>query len=155
MSEPDDRAGVAFHPPILLLVCIVGGFIERMLVQAPFLPPELAVPLGVPVVVLAFGLFGWAAVTMRSGGASIPTHLPTDAIVDKGPFRFSRNPIYLSMMLLLVGIGFWANSIWFLTWALLAVILLTFFVIRPEEAYLERKFGRAYLSYKGRVRRWI
>jgi protein-S-isoprenylcysteine O-methyltransferase Ste14 len=154
-SETADRAAVAFHPPLLLMICIVGGFIEEWAIRAPFLPDTLALPIGVPIVVVAFALFGWAVSTMRAGGASIPTNLPTDAIVEKGPFRFSRNPIYLSMGLLLVGIGCWANSLWFLTWAVLDVLLLTVYVIRPEERYLEEKFGEAYLGYKRRVRRWI
>lgn len=154
-NDSTDRAAVAFHPPLLLLVCILGGFLERWLIQAPFLPDALAWPIGIPVIVAAFALFGWAVTTMRTGGASIPTNLPTDAIVAEGPFRFSRNPIYLSMAALLVGIGCWANSVWFLTWAILDVLLLNFYVIKPEERYLEEKFGEAYLSYKRTVRRWI
>jgi len=154
-NQPNDRAAVAFHPPLLLLICIIGGSIERLLIQAPFLPPGLAQPVGIPIVVLALALFGWAVVTMRRGGASVPTHTATDVIVAEGPFRISRNPIYLGMMLLLVGIGCWANSIWFLTWAALAVVLLTVFVIKPEERYLEDKFHERYLDYQRRVRRWI
>lgn len=150
-----DRAEVAFHPPLLLLLCIIGAFIERWLVPAPFLPPALALWTGVPIVGLALGLFGWAIVTMRGGGASIPTHTATSTIVESGPYRLSRNPIYLSMILLLVGIGCWANSIWFLTWAAVAAILLTVYVIKREEQYLERKFGAVYSTYKRRVRRWL
>lgn len=154
-TPPGDRADVAFHPPTLLLICIVGGFIERAIVPAQWIPDSLAAQLGIPVVVVALTLFAWAVTTMRRGGASIPTHRATDAIVASGPFRLSRNPIYLSMMLLLVGIALWANSVWFLTWAVLAIVLLTFYVIKPEERYLEDKFGDAYLSYKRGVRRWI
>lgn len=154
-NQSRDRAEVAFHPPVLLLICIVGGFIERMLFPAPMVPEAWARPIGIPVVVVALGLFAWAVTTMRRGGASIPTHTATDAIVATGPFRLSRNPIYLSMLLLLVGIGFWANSIWFLTWAVLAAVLLTVFVIKPEERYLAEKFGETYLSYQRQVRRWI
>ena len=154
-GETPDRAGVAFHPPALLLICIVGGFIERWVVQTPFLPPSVAPAIGIPLVIGAVALFGWAVVTMRRGGASVPTHTPTEAIVMAGPYRFSRNPIYLAMMLLLVGLGCWTNSIWFLTWAVVAIVLLTHFVIKREEAYLERKFGESYLDYKRSVRRWI
>jgi protein-S-isoprenylcysteine O-methyltransferase Ste14 len=154
-KAPRDQAEVAFHPPVLLLLCIIGGFIERWIMPAPFLPPALAWPIGIPIVVLAFALFSWAVVMMRRGGASIPTNTATDVIIEQGPFRFSRNPIYLSMTLLLIGIGCWANSIWFLTWAAVAVILLSVYVIKREERYLEDKFDGAYLSYKRRVRRWI
>ena len=154
-EQSPDRAAVAFHPPILLLICIVGGFVERWLVPVSFLPDGLAPLIGIPLVVGALALFGWAVITMRRGGASVPTHTPTAAIVASGPYRFSRNPIYLAMMLLLIGLGCWTNSIWFLAWTVVATILLTYFVIKREEEYLERKFGEAYLGYKRGVRRWI
>ena len=72
-----------------------------------------------------------------------------------GPYRFSRNPIYLSMILLHLGAGVWTKSLWFFVLAVLSVALLAWGVISREERYLERKFGDAYLSYKSRVRRWI
>ena len=100
-------------------------------------------------------LFAWAVMTMRREGASIPTGEPTDTIVARGPYRFSRNPIYLSMVALLTGIGFWANSGWFIALAVLAVVLLNWGVILREERYLERKFGKTYLNYKIQIRRWI
>jgi len=154
-NRRDDHAGVAFHPPILLLLLIVLGFIGRWQFPARFVPAGWALPIGLVLVVVSLTLFGWAVTTMRRGGASIPTNEPTDTIVQHGPFRLSRNPIYLSMVMLLVGIGFWANSAWFLVLAGLAVILLTRGVIVREERYLERKFGETYLANKRRVRRWI
>lgn len=155
IHEQVDRAAVAFHPPLMLLVLIILGIAGQWIFDASFLPTRLAISIGVPIVAFALFIFGWAVGTMRRGGASVPTHLPTDAIVDAGPFRISRNPIYLSMALLLIGIGIWANSIWFLAFAIVAVILLTRYVILPEEQYLEGKFGEHYLSYKDKVRRWI
>jgi protein-S-isoprenylcysteine O-methyltransferase Ste14 len=92
---------------------------------------------------------------MLRGHASIPTNKPTDAIVAGGPFRFSRNPIYLSMILLQIGVGVWTKSLWFFVLAAISVALLTWGVIMREERYLEQKFGDKYLSYKSRVRRWI
>jgi protein-S-isoprenylcysteine O-methyltransferase Ste14 len=92
---------------------------------------------------------------MLRGHASIPTNKPTDAIVVGGPFRFSRNPIYSSMILLHVGAGIWTTSLWFFVLAAISAALLTWGVILREERYLERKFGDGYLSYKSRVRRWI
>jgi protein-S-isoprenylcysteine O-methyltransferase Ste14 len=111
--------------------------------------------IGPTIVALSFGIFFWAAGTMLRGHASIPTNTPTDAIVAGGPFRFSRNPIYLSMILLHIGVGAWTKSLWFFVLAAISVALLTWGVILREERYLERKFGDEYLSYKSRVRRWI
>ena len=93
--------------------------------------------------------------TFRRGGTSVPTHTPTATIVTTGPYRLSRNPIYVSMILLLIGVGVWTNSGWFWVLAVIAAVLLTYGVIVREERYLARKFGRAFDDYRDRVRRWI
>ena len=154
-SEATDRADVAFHPPVLLGTAIAAGFAARWLAAASFLPSTLSTILGPVVTLVAFLLFFWSAYTMHKGEASIPTNEPTDKIVLDGPFSFSRNPIYLSMLLLLVGIGIWANSLWFIGLGAVAFILLSWGVIAREEQYLRTKFGEEYESYKARVRRWL
>ncbi len=146
---------MAFHPPVLLALVLVVGFLARWLVPLNFLSPSLSMSVGPVVTAGSFGWFFWAVYTMRAGDASIPTSEPTNAIVARGPYGFSRNPIYLSMLLLQVGIGIWANSLWFLGLAVVSAVLLWWGVISREERYLERKFGAEYLSYKGRVRRWL
>lgn len=154
-SHAPERAAVAFHPPLLLLALIGAGFIGDWLLPVPFLPSSLTVPTGIPVVLVALTFFAWAIVTMLRGGTSVPTNTETNAIVVTGPYRVSRNPIYVSMVLLLIGIGCWANSVWFLAFAVLDAVALHIGVIIPEERYLEDKFGETYLSYKRTVRRWI
>jgi protein-S-isoprenylcysteine O-methyltransferase Ste14 len=134
---------------------LVVGLLARWLIPLHFLDPAFSMPIGLMITIASFSLFFWAVYTMWSGSASIPTGKPTNSIVLRGPFRFSRNPIYLSMVLLQVGIGIWANSLWFVGSAVIAAALLWWGVISREERYLERKFGAAYLSYKGRVRRWL
>ena len=152
--EPD-HAGVAFHPPLLLLLAIVIGFFARWVLPLSVLPSALARAVGPVLTVASFGLFLWAVYTLRSGGASIPTNKPTDVIVARGPYRFSRNPIYLGMVLLQLGLGVWANSLWFFVLAVISALLLTWGVISREERYLERKFGDGYIAYMARVRRWL
>ena len=76
-------------------------------------------------------------------------------LVTSGPFRFSRNPIYVMFILVLISIGIAANSIWFLAASPLLVLLLDRVVITREEAWLEELFGSEYTSYKSRVRRWL
>ena len=152
--EPD-HAGVAFHPPLLLLLAIVVGFFARWGLPLSVLPSAMARGVGPVLTIGSFGLFLWAVQTLRSDGASIPTNKPTDVIVVRGPYRFSRNPIYLAMVFLQLGIGVWANSLWFFVLAILSALLLTWGVIWREERYLERKFGDDYLAYKARVRRWL
>ncbi len=153
-AEVADHAGVAFHPPLLLGAALALGSGARWLTTLSFLPDDLAVPSGPTVVAASFGWLIWAVVTMRHGGASIPTSEPTAAIVERGPYAWSRNPIYLSMVALQMGVGIWANSLWFLGLAI-ASAGLWWGVISREETYLEAKFGDAYIGYKGRVRRWI
>ncbi len=153
--EFPDHAGVAFHPPVLLALVLVVGFLARWLVPLNFLSPVISMYLGPIVTAASFGGFFWAVYTMRTGDASIPTNEPTNVIVVRGPYRFSRNPIYLSMLFLQVGTSIWANSLWFLGLAIVSAALLWWGVISREERYLERKFGAEYLSYKGRVRRWL
>ncbi len=154
-TEVPDHADVAFHPPVLLALALLLGFVARWLTPLRFLPEEVTAPLGPAVVATSFGWVIWAVVTMRRAGASIPTSEPTEAIVMRGPYGWSRNPIYLSMVVLQVDVGLWANSGWFLGFAAVSAALLWWGVISREERYLEAKFGNAYLAYKAHVRRWI
>ena len=145
-----DHAGVAFHPPLMLGILLAVGFGLRALVPLPIpLLPEGIASIGGPtIVVVALVLAIWAARTMRAGGASIPTNESTDAIVSAGPYKFSRNPIYLAMVVLLVGVGVWANSLWLIGMAVRRD-LLSWGVISRE--YLRRKFGAEYSAYTERV----
>ena len=136
----------------MLAAALSLGFGAKWLTPLPFLPDTVAGPV---VVAASLGWFIWAVVTMRRGGGSIPTSEPTEAIVARGPYAWSRNPIYLSMVTLQVGVGFWASSLWFLGLAALSAGLLWWGLISREERYLEGKFGSAYLKYKVHVRRWI
>ena len=154
-TEAPDHAGVAFHPPVLLLLALLAGGGLQWLIPLQALPQTATVPWGPVVVAASFGWFIWAVVTMRRAGASIPTYEPTEAIVMRGAYAWSRNPIYLSMVALQVGVGIWANSGWFLGLAAGSAALLWWGVISREERYLEAKFGNAHRVYKGRVRRWI
>jgi protein-S-isoprenylcysteine O-methyltransferase Ste14 len=153
-KEPD-HAGVAFHPPFLLAGALLLGFLIRQIVPLGFLPSGVSGSIGPVVTAAAFGLVLWAIFTMRAGHASIPTGEPTDAIVKSGPYRFSRNPIYVAMLALQLGVGVWTDSLWFLALAGVSAILLWWGVISREERYLERKFGADYLVYRDRVRRWL
>jgi len=154
-ADRPDHADVAFHPPFLLAGSLLLGFLIRRVAPFAFLPWKLSEPLRPIVTVAAFGLFFWAVRTMRAGHTSIPTSEPTDVIVKSGPYRFSRNPIYVAMLALHVGVGVWTDSAWFFVLAAVSAILLWWGVISREERYLERKFGADYLVYKARVRRWL
>jgi protein-S-isoprenylcysteine O-methyltransferase Ste14 len=121
----------------------------------PFLPRKLAVPLGVPLVAAALALFFYSVAKFRAAGTPVPARQPTTVIVRTGPYRFSRNPIYLAFSAFQLGIAIWVNSVWLLATLVGAVALIHCVVIRREEQYLERKFGAQYLDYKASVRRWL
>jgi protein-S-isoprenylcysteine O-methyltransferase Ste14 len=85
----------------------------------------------------------------------VPARKPTTAIVRTGPYRFSRNPIYLAFSLLQLGIAVWLNSWWLVATLAAAVALVHYIVIQREEQYLEARFGAEYRDYKVAVRRWM
>ncbi len=104
---------------------------------------------------VAIALFSFAVAKFRAAGTPVPASKPTTAIVRTGPYRFSRNPIYLAFSVLQVGIAIWVNSLWLLATLAGALALIHYVVIPREEQYLERRFGAEYLDYKASVRRWL
>jgi protein-S-isoprenylcysteine O-methyltransferase Ste14 len=146
--------GLARPPLVYLGALVIGGMIQLALPLA-FLPQALTLSIGAPAVIAALALFVGSVVKFRAAGTPVPGHKPTTAIVRAGPYRFSRNPIYLAFSLLQLGIAIWVNSAWLLATLVVAVALMHFIVIRREEQYLERKFGAEYLQYKASVRRWL
>jgi protein-S-isoprenylcysteine O-methyltransferase Ste14 len=122
----------------------------------PFVPAALpAVWSGIAVFAIAVALFVWAISTMTRAGSNVPTSQPTVTIVDAGPYGFTRNPIYLGMMVSLVGLAIAFNSIWSLIALIFFFLIIRYGVIAREEAYLDRKFGDVYRGYRARVRRWL
>jgi len=143
------------RPPLVYLISLAAGAVIQIVTPLPFLPRTLAVPLGAPLVVLAIALFAYSVAKFREAGTPVPARKPTTVIVRTGPYRFSRNPIYLAFSLLQLGIAIWANSLWLLATLVGAVALIRWVVIPREEAYLERRFGAQYSDYKASVRRWL
>ena len=143
------------RPPLVYSGSIALGLVLHWLWPAQLLSTSAGVPLGVALVLLAGALFVSAVRTFRKAGTPVPGSLPTTAIVRRGPYGFSRNPIYLAFTLLQVGIAAWANSLSVLLMLLPAVALVALVVIPREERYLEARFPSEYLSYKREVRRWL
>ncbi len=143
------------RPPFVYLGSIALGLVLHLLWPARLVPLSVSTPGGAIVTVLAIALFVSAVRTLRAAGTPIPGNRPTTAIVRTGPYRFSRNPIYLAFSLLQLGISIWVNSAWLLATLAGAVALILYVVIRREEQYLERRFGAQYLDYKASVRRWL
>jgi len=153
-SQDVANLGLA-RPPLVYSSLIVVGAILEYLWRLPFLPDAIAVPLGILLVVAAVALFVASVGKFRAAGTPVPGNQPTTAIVRVGPYRLSRNPIYLAFSLLHLGIAIWANSLWLVATLIAAILVMALVVIPREESYLERRFGADYLDYKNSVRRWI
>jgi protein-S-isoprenylcysteine O-methyltransferase Ste14 len=140
------------RPPLVYLGAIGLG----LLLHAA-LPVELGVgaPAGVVAVLIAIGLLVFAVRTLRNAGTPVPGDRPTNAIVRTGPFRYSRNPIYLAFSLLQLGVAGLVNSVWLVATLVPAVMLMSFVVIPREERYLAARFPAEYSSYRSAVRRWL
>jgi len=110
---------------------------------------------GAIVAAAFFGLGVWSIVLFRRSGQDANPWKPTPEIVDRGPYRFTRNPMYVQMILGCIGFAILLINVWIVILTPVGAWLLQKLAIEPEEAYLERKFGEDYLSYKRRVRRWI
>ncbi len=143
------------RPPFIYLGSIALGLVLHLLWPVRLVPTSVSTPLGAMVTLLAVALFVSAVRTFRAAGTPVPGNRPTTTIVRSGPYRFSRNPIYLAFSLLQLGLSFWVNSIALLITLIPAVALMSFVVIPREERYLEARFPSEYLPYKASVRRWL
>jgi protein-S-isoprenylcysteine O-methyltransferase Ste14 len=156
MSEDErDNPGVIAPPPLIYAGALVAGLLANRRYRIPFLPRGVARTLGWPLVAcgLAVGLLGDRE--MKRAKTNINPYKPATTLVTGGPFRLTRNPLYLSMTLIYAGISSLANA---LPAALLLPIVLRLMrrgVIEREERYLERKFGDEYVHYKVGTPRWI
>ena len=156
MNDTPETAQVLIRPPLAWALAVLAGLVLDWLAPLPFLPADWpAGLLGAVVFVLALALAIWAIDTMTRAGTNVPTNRPTTAIVEGGPYRFTRNPIYLGMFGGLIGLGIAFDNPWLLLLMALFALVIRYGVVAREEAYLERMFGDAYRGYRRRVRRWL
>lgn len=142
------------RPPAIYLTAITTGLLLHFAWPIP-VAATLGKPLGAPIAIFATTIFIWSITTFHSAGTPVRGSRPTTAIVKVGPYRFSRNPIYLAFSLLQMGIALMINDAWILVTLLPAVSVMSFVVIPREERYLEASFGKEYVTYKASVRRWL
>lgn len=156
MTAPDqDHPGVITYPPLIFLFCLLVGLGLHWLAPATLTPRLPLRILGGALVVVAGLLAGLARSAMIRAGTNVLPTKPTTAIVSAGPYRFTRNPMYLALCLLHAGIALlfcWLTPL--VMTAVLATILHVGVILR-EEKYLAAKFGQVYLDYQKSVRRWL
>jgi len=160
MNEPDtpgqpDTAGVVFPPPLIYLAGLAVGFGLEALLPGSSVPAAVQWIAGGVLVVAGGALLASFNTAFHRKGTAVEPWKPTTAIVTTGPYRLTRNPAYLGMALVYAGVALMSSALWVLVPLPLVLAVVDRGVIAREERYLEGKFGREYLDFKTRVRRWI
>ncbi len=156
MPQPDaDSAGVRFPPPLMFLGALIIGVLLQFIWSLPFLPWRIGMFSGTIVFGLGVLLVASAALLFTRAGTGLPPWTPTTQLVIRGPYRITRNPMYLGMAMIQAGLGLCLGSLWILFMLVPVLWWIRHKVIAAEEAYMEEKFGNAYRDYCGRVRRWL
>lgn len=157
MPKEQDRPNISpmVHPPIVALLFIVIAYVLGRFVALPFIPSMIWRSFGLLLTFIGFLLGIGALIEFRRARTSLDPHGSTKQVVTAGIYRFTRNPIYLGFLLMVIGLPLNSGLIWGIVLAPLYIIAMTRLVIEHEEAYLEKKFKDQYTGYKSRVRRWL
>ena len=154
-APPADSPGVRIPPPVVYAATFLAGVGLQRLIHLPFLPRPVALGLGGALLAGGVIVNLSAVPTMLRGHGTLNTSAPSAALVTSGPYRFSRNPMYVGLTLMYAGLASVFSVVWALPLLALALLYTNFRVIAPEERYLERRFGEAYRVYRARVHRWL
>ena len=158
-ESPEMRASSKFvWPPVIygtatLLSALLAWLVP--LAVTPGTDTNVIIPIGIAVIVAGVLIVFGATRLFRRAGTPVAPIKPSSALVTGGIYRWTRNPMYLGLSVILLGIGLATGSIWFFIGMAIAMFAVTKLAIEKEEIYLADKFGAAYLDYKSRVRRWI
>jgi len=152
----EDKPAVRLHPPTVFFIALVSGYIIRLFAGGRMpIPRAFAEGLGGLLIIIALALVLSAVSIFAEKGQGLRPATPASELFQKGVYKFSRNPIYLAMVLFGAGFGIATSNVWIIVTIAIAGLIFNFLVIKPEEDYLARKFGEEYLAYKARVRRWL
>lgn len=153
--DSQKTSGIHFPPPFLYVgVLLLGLLLEKLIPVAP-LPRTFSRSLAAVLLMPAIGLLLWSlGLFLKARTSPLPMR-PTTSLVFSGPYRWTRNPMYLAMLLLYIGVALLFDIFWALVLIPLIMLLVVRLVIQREEQYLEARFGDEYRQYRRRVRRWI
>jgi len=155
MGNNKDHASIKVHPPILLLIHIVAAWLLGRSILLSFVVSPMMRNVGLALAGIGFLLGVLSLYAFTKARTTLNPHGSVRTIVSTGVYRFTRNPIYLGMVFMLIGFPLAFGNVWGIPLAAAFVPLMNKLVIEHEEAYLEKKFGEAYTGYKSRVRRWL
>jgi len=150
-----DHADIRIPPPLIYVVGFVLGLLLERAFPVLVLPQTASRVAAVLCIALCAILTVWSIGLFRRAHTSFVPIKPTTTLVVYGPYKFTRNPMYLSLVCLYLGLALWFGMVWALILLPAVIALVQHYVIAREEEYLERKFGAEYLRYKAGVRRWF
>lgn len=157
-NEPPDTPDIVARPTFIFLGGLVISFVAWLLLPGPELSGALTLAghiVGIALIAAWLTLNTWSVRALQRDGTTPGLSSPATALVQAGPYRFSRNPIYLSIALAYLGVTLLMSNIWGLILLPLWLALVDWGVIRREERYLDERFGEPYRVYRKRVRRWL
>jgi len=153
-----DHADVVVKPPLLFVgALLLGCLLSRIVPLGPGLGSANARALaaGGSLALVGLALFAVSAREFRRAGTSVVPGEPSTVLLEGGPYRYTRNPIYISFVIFYFGLAIMLTSAWMLVLLIPVLIILQRGVVKREEAYLQAKFGAAYGKYQARVPRWL
>jgi protein-S-isoprenylcysteine O-methyltransferase Ste14 len=155
MTESKNNAGIRIPAPTLTIIHIIMAVLLGWLAPLPIPAPIFMRWLGLGLAALGFVLGVLALIEFRRGRTTADPRKPTQKFVTSGIYRYTRNPIYLGFVFMLIGLPLDMGIYWgiILVWPL--ITFMNNLIIKHEEAYLEKKFEEQYVDYKSRVRRWL
>jgi protein-S-isoprenylcysteine O-methyltransferase Ste14 len=142
-------------PPLLFIAVLASGWALDHLAPAPFLPLAPSPFVGSLLIASALANDAWCALTLRRHDTTILPHRPVTALVTRGPYRHSRNPIYMSELALTTGVAALLGSFWTLALTPALFFALTKLAVEPEERHLRAKFGAEFERYAAKTPRWL
>ena len=150
-----DNPGVIVFPPLLYGIAFAVVLALRWFWPMPIFDNAVAFWPGLALVVFGAGIAIWGRNALQAAGTNVSPSLPTTAIVTSGPFRFSRNPLYIAITLVYIGLTLAFNTWWGIVVLVPLLILMHRGVVLREERYLDEKFGETYRQYCSKVRRYF
>jgi len=143
------------RPPLIYVAFGLLGIAAHTVWPWPLALDGPGYAVGTAVLLLSGALLMLTLRTFKSHHTPFPGTRPTTAVIETGPFKFSRNPAYLAFSAILFGLSLLVQTLWLWVALICAVLIVDRLVIPREEAYLDRHFGETYQSYRQRVRRWF
>lgn len=157
MAKEQDHPNISpmVHPPIVALMFIVIAYFLARFIPIPFSAPPILRYVGLGFTFIGFLLGIGAFIEFRKAHTTLNPHGSVKQVVTSGIYRFTRNPIYLGFLLMVIGLPLNSGLYWGFLMAPFYMMTMTRLVIEREEAYLEKKFKGQYTSYRSSVRRWL